>query len=55
MPRRKKKNPVSKNPDGNPSIKSTRQMTTQGDTTQRKKTNDLARLGYKSFMTSEKI
>jgi flagellar biosynthesis protein FlhB len=40
--------------DGNPSIKSTRQMRTQVDTTQRK-TNDLARLGYKSFMTSEKI
>jgi hypothetical protein len=29
-------------------------MRTQVDTTQRK-TNDLARLGYKSFMTSEKM
>ncbi len=54
-PRRKKKNPVNKNQGWEPSIKSTRQMRTQVDTSQRKKTNNLARSSYKSFMTSEKI
>jgi hypothetical protein len=35
---KKKKNPVQKIKDGNPFIKSTRQMRTQVDTTQQKKT-----------------
>ncbi len=47
----REENPVNKNQGWEPSIKSTRQMRTQVDTTKRKKTNDLAGSSYKSFMT----